>query len=72
MLNADLTATGAAGTTTTTGAAVSARVLLEFAILLIQVRNLLLELRYVSRMVLRLDAFQAGVAGPGVCVFGAA
>jgi hypothetical protein len=63
---------GTGTVTTTAGASVSARVLLEFAILLIQVRNLLLELLYVSCVVLGLDAFQTGVTGPCMCVFGAA
>jgi len=53
-------------------ATVSARVLFEFAILLIQIRNLLLELLYVSSVVLGLNAFQTGIAGPRMCVFGAA
>jgi len=61
----------ATAVTATTSAAVSARVLFEFAILLIQIRNLLLELLYVSRVVLGLNTFQVGIAGPCMCVFGA-
>jgi len=72
MLNADLTTTSVVATAVTAPrATVSTRVLFQLAILLIQVRNLLLELLYVSRVVLGLNTFQVGIAGPCMCVFGA-
>jgi hypothetical protein len=63
-------ATGSAGSTTATcAAAVSSVFLVEFAILLIQVRNLLLELLYVSGSVR--DVSQVRIVVPVALAFGA-